>query len=260
MLVTAVDSVFQMDSSKWQKLIKILAWALGFPDIEASSIDISTVFSDNGTIVIRLPVPPSVGDLYPDPSNLQTEMYHRSKTSGFSELVSTYVGISIGGLCDDGWWGPSCDDKCSHEHCSDVLCNSVDGTAFSCSSCDDGYWGPTCGNTCEDYHCTDTIQCDQESGDTLSCDACSSGYWGEGCQSTCYPPGYCTSAICSHISGSVESCLACESGYEGILCSTKSFPLVPVVVGAVAAVVVAVVVGISIHFCRKRASKQVVPT
>lgn len=183
LLVTAVNSVWQMDATKRDKLLKVLAWALGFPDIDVSSIEISSISADDGSVVVKLPVPPSIGDLYPESSDFQVAMYDRARTSQFSSLVSTYVGLAVGSSCQDGYWGESCGEVCANQHCDEVVCNAVDGSVFSCSSCEEGSWGSTCDYVCssdDTYHCADgSIRCDRDSGQVTDCDACSDGYWGD---------------------------------------------------------------------------------
>ncbi|KAG7377655.1 hypothetical protein PHYPSEUDO_011177 [Phytophthora pseudosyringae] len=174
LLSTAIDAVASLSREKKQKLQTILTWVLGMTDIDSDFVNITSVSDITGEISVTLSVPPSLGELYPDASAFQKEVYRRARNVTFSSAVAKYVGLELTAHCDDGWWGSECDQECSEDHCSNgnSTCNAVDGTFVSCRSCEDGYWGETCNNACQVPDACTNARCNQTSGGEVECVSC----------------------------------------------------------------------------------------
>ncbi|KAF4320785.1 hypothetical protein BBO99_00004886 [Phytophthora kernoviae] len=72
-LSTATNAVSSLSDDKRLALQKIIAWVLGMTDIDPSFVNITSVSGDTGEISIQLSVPPSLGNLYPNASDFETE-------------------------------------------------------------------------------------------------------------------------------------------------------------------------------------------
>ncbi|XP_070535551.1 multiple epidermal growth factor-like domains protein 10 isoform X4 [Ptychodera flava] len=148
-------------------------------------------------------------------------------------------------ICDDGWHGENCDNKCTQgmygDNCmqecqcdmnNTVSCDHHDGTC----RCKPGWIGSTCNQTCERWHfgddCSKSCLCDKEN--TLFCshddgichckpgwegtecnETCPFGMYGDKCQENCM----CMEDKTTHCDQFNGTCY-CREGWEGKYCDT----------------------------------------
>ena len=127
---------------------------------------------------------------------------------GFSGFSCDNVG------CDQGWWGPGCEEQCECEHGG--WCDPVTGACH----CTPGYTGDTCADPCpssswgdscaEECRCSTGETCHHVTGD---CSPCRSGLFGEDCSQECQCHSEGTE-LCSHVDG---RCF-CKGNWFGLLC------------------------------------------
>ncbi|EEY55165.1 uncharacterized protein PITG_20332 [Phytophthora infestans T30-4] len=230
LLNTAANAVTSATTAKVSSALqKILMYALQIPDIDPNFLKIPIYSS--GQITVTIAVPPSVADMYPIPSELETQFYQVARTAAFADTVSSFVGLSIVAQCQSGFWGASCLSACTSPNCATVTCNSATGVVTACTSCKQGYWGsPSCSNTCVlPQNCqAGTVTCDSK-GKATSCTACNDGWWGPTCTKKCTSPQCGDGAITCEIDGTITSCSSCSPGYWGSTCSNScSSPHCPV--------------------------------
>ncbi|KAH7463140.1 Potassium voltage-gated channel subfamily H member 7 [Phytophthora ramorum] len=91
-LLVAIDTVSSLSDKKKEALQTILMWTLGMTDIEPDFVNITSVSSVTGEISITLSVPPSLGELYPNASDFESEVYRRARNESFAIASATDTG------------------------------------------------------------------------------------------------------------------------------------------------------------------------
>lgn len=81
-------------------------------------------------------------------------------------------------VCNDGWYGESCEKKCSN-NCFDEICDKTTG---KCTLCKFGWFGDKCNQKCLD-NCMACFE-------NATCLICADGFFGHTCNETC--PVGCT--------------------------------------------------------------------
>ncbi|GFN90786.1 multiple epidermal growth factor-like domains 10, partial [Plakobranchus ocellatus] len=169
----------------------------------------------------------------------QTEACFVSTGGCPSGCAAGYTGEDCYTPCDDGAYGPGCNQTCS-ANCaqSTSVCNRVDGVcnggckpgyqAPLCTEpCPVGQFGRDCLQSCSDNCAGRDIVCNHISGD---CDSgCDPGYKTKHCNVSCEPGTYgrdCMGTCSDHCAGESRSChfvtgfcdQGCETGYMMPLC------------------------------------------
>jgi len=128
-------------------------------------------------------------------------------------------------LCDEGWFGQTCDQGCPGLAQGNPACNGKGkcsaGNPPNCA-CDPGYYGRGCEGECyptADNPCNRHGMCDSMTGDCT----CDDGYKGRGCEISC--PGVPEDLSC-HGHGLCELNLGktecmCYTGFKGDACELE---------------------------------------
>ncbi|GFN95394.1 multiple epidermal growth factor-like domains 10, partial [Plakobranchus ocellatus] len=170
----------------------------------------------------------------------QTEACFVSTGGCPSGCVAGYTGEDCYTPCEDGTYGPDCNQLCS-ANCaqSTDACNSIDGVCNG--GCKPGYQAPLCNEPCPVGHfgldclqsCSDNCVrrenvCNHVTGE---CDSgCDPGYKTKQCNVSCEPGTYgenCMETCSDHCAGDSRSChfvtgfcdQGCKAGYMMPLCT-----------------------------------------
>ncbi|XP_053394311.1 multiple epidermal growth factor-like domains protein 11 [Mercenaria mercenaria] len=128
-----------------------------------------------------------------------------------SNTCSGNVCKTLSGYCNNGcsagWYGDTCEKTCSSS-CSNKTCNQTSG--FCQNGCSPGSYGDMCETECNDT-CHDKT-CNQISGGCIY--GCASGWFGDSCAEACSET--CFNRSCDQFSGLCDE--GCVSGYYGSNC------------------------------------------